>query len=124
MGFARTSELTSDWRDRQVTADEAVSVVRPGDTVFVGSACATPWRLVEALERVRRPGVSLVHFLTSGIGDTDLAATAYRHRAFYIGTDAQALHEAGRVDYVPLSLADVPRLFDTGQLPLDVALVQ
>jgi acyl-CoA hydrolase/RimJ/RimL family protein N-acetyltransferase len=113
-----------DWRDREASADEAVAVVRPGDTVFVGSACATPWRLVEALGRLRRPGVELVHFLTSGIEGWELTRTGYRHRAFYVGTDIQALRAAGQVEYLPLSLADVPRLFETGQLPLDVALVQ
>ena len=49
-------EAASDWHDRVVSADEAVSVVRPGDKVFVGTACATPRSLVEALERLRRPG--------------------------------------------------------------------
>ena len=29
-----------------------------------------------------------------------------------------------KVEYLPLSLAEVPRLFDNGQLPLDVAMVQ
>jgi hypothetical protein len=48
----------SDWRDRLVSADVAVSVVRPGDKVFVGSACATPRSVVEALERLGRPGWS------------------------------------------------------------------
>src|SRR5436190_11286219 len=62
--------------------------------------------------------------MTSGSGPADLRKVGYRHRVFYVGTDIRALHEAGRVDYLPLSLADVPRLFETGQLPLDVALVQ
>jgi acyl-CoA hydrolase/RimJ/RimL family protein N-acetyltransferase len=117
-------EAARDWRDRQVSADEAVSVVRPGDRVFVGSACATPWTLVDALERLRRPGVVLVHFLTSGGRAADPRETAYRHRVFYVGTDIRALHESGRVDYLPLSLADVPRLFETGRVRLDVAMVQ
>ncbi|HEX4733907.1 MAG TPA: GNAT family N-acetyltransferase [Thermoleophilaceae bacterium] len=116
--------MAFDWHDREASADEAVAAVRPGDTVFVGSACATPWRLVEALGRLRRPGVELVHFLTSGIEGSELTPTGYRHRAFYVGTDIQALRAAGQVEYLPLSLADVPRLFETGQLPLDVALVQ
>ena len=38
--------------------------VRPGDKVFVGSACATPRGLVHALEQSRQAGVVLVHFLT------------------------------------------------------------
>jgi acyl-CoA hydrolase/RimJ/RimL family protein N-acetyltransferase len=118
------------WRDRQVPAAEAVSAVRPGDRVFVGTACATPRALVEALEERRLPGVVLVHFLTDRVGIGDPPRTSYRHRVFYVGRDVRALHEvpalreAGRVEYVPLSLGDVPQLFQLGQVPLDVAMVQ
>jgi acyl-CoA hydrolase/RimJ/RimL family protein N-acetyltransferase len=119
-----------DWRDRQVSAAEAVSVVRPGDRVFVGSACATPRALVEALEQLTVPGVVLVHFLTDRVGTGDPPRTNYRHRVFYVGRDVRALHdvralrEAGQVEYVPISLGDVPQLFQHGQVPLDVAMVQ
>jgi acyl-CoA hydrolase/RimJ/RimL family protein N-acetyltransferase len=118
-------EAASDWRDRQVSAAEAVSVVRPGDKVFVGSACATPRGLVEALEGLARPGVVLVHFLTDRVGTGDPPQTSYRHRVFYVGSDVRELLGPSRmVQYLPLSLADVPRLFENGQLPLDVAMVQ
>jgi acyl-CoA hydrolase len=113
-----------DWRERQVSAAEAVSVVGPGDKVFVGSACATPRCLVEALEQLKRPGVVLVHFLTDRVGAGDPPSTNYRHRVFYVGRDVRALRESGRVEYLPLSLADVPQLFQNGQIPLDVAMVQ
>jgi acyl-CoA hydrolase/RimJ/RimL family protein N-acetyltransferase len=113
-----------DWRDRQVSAAEGVSVVRPGDTVFVGSACATPRSLVEALEQLNLPGVALVHFLTDRVGIGDPPRTNYRHRVFYVGRDVRALRETGRVEYLPLALPDAPRLFHNGQIPLDVAMVQ
>ena len=125
-----SAEAAVDWRDRQVSAAEAVSVVRPGDKVFVGSACATPRTLVDALEQLRLSGVVLVHFLTDRVGTGDPPHTSYRHRVFYVGRDVRALHdvravrESGLVDYVPLSLADVPQLFHNGQIPLDVAMVQ
>jgi acyl-CoA hydrolase/RimJ/RimL family protein N-acetyltransferase len=118
------------WRDRQVSAAEAVSVVRPGDRVFVGSACATPRALVEALEQFMVPGVVLVHFLTDRVGTGDPPRTRYVHRVFYVGRDVRALRdvravrEAGMVEYVPLSVGDVPQLFERGQIPLDVAMVQ
>jgi acyl-CoA hydrolase/RimJ/RimL family protein N-acetyltransferase len=117
-------EAAFDWRERQVSAAEAVAAVRPGDKVFVGSACATPATLVDALQELNLPGVELVHFLTSRVGTGDPPRTNYRHRVFYVGTDVRPLVESRHVEYLPLSLADVPRLFDTGQLPLDVALVQ
>ena len=125
-----STDAALNWRGRQVSAAEAVSVVRPGDRVFVGSACATPRTLVDALEQIRRPGVVLVHFLTDRVGTGDPPHTNYRHRVFYVGRDVRALHdvralrESGLVEYVPLSLADVPRLFHNGQMPLDVAMVQ
>jgi acyl-CoA hydrolase/RimJ/RimL family protein N-acetyltransferase len=122
--FGVSLEAAVDWRDRQVSAAEAVSVVRPGDKVFVGSACATPRTLVEALEQLGRSGVVLVHFLTDRVGMGDPPRTAYRHRVFYVGRDVGALSESGRVEYVPLSLRDVPQLFHNGQIPLDVAMVQ
>ena len=120
-------EAAVDWRDRQVSAAEAVSVVRPGDRVFVGSACATPRALVEALEQLMVPGVVLVHFLTDRVGAGDPPGTRYVHRVFYVGRDVRALrdvYEAGKVEYVPLSVGDVPQLFALGQVPLDVAMVQ
>jgi acyl-CoA hydrolase/RimJ/RimL family protein N-acetyltransferase len=109
-----------------VSAAEAVAAVKPGDQVFVGSACATPRRLVDALERLERPpeGVVLVHFLTDRVDVRDDASTAYRHRVLYVGSDVRALLETGRVDYVPLSLPEVPRLLRSGRLRLDVALIQ
>ena len=113
-------------RGQTVSAADAVSLVRPGDRVFVGSACATPRALVEALEQLDRPpeGVELVHFLTDRIGVGDPPSTAYRHRVFYVGRDVEALLDSGLVEYLPLSVADVPRLFRNGRMPLDVALVQ
>ncbi len=123
-------EAELDWRDRQVSAAEAVSVVRPGDRVFVGSACATPRTLVGALEQFKRSGVVLVHFLTDRVGTGDPPHSNYRHRVFYVGRDVRALRdvpalrESGLVEYVPLSLGDVPELFRNGQIPLDVAMVQ
>jgi len=120
-----TVEGALDWRDRQVSATEAVSAIRPGDKVFIGSACATPHSLVEALEQAKRPGVTLVHFLTSRVAASGPPQTSYRHRVFYVGSDELSLRESGRnVEYLPLSLADVPRLFQSGQIPLDVAMVQ
>jgi acyl-CoA hydrolase/RimJ/RimL family protein N-acetyltransferase len=117
---------TSGWRDRQASAAEAVAVVRPGDRVFVGSACATPRILVNALEqRVPPPsGVVLVHFLTDRVGVGDPPTTNYRHRVFYAGRDIRDLLATGRVDYVPVSLSDVPAMFRQELLPLDVAMIQ
>jgi len=120
------TSATGELGARQLTAAEAVGLVRPGDHVFVGSACGTPRTLVEALELRDPPpaGVVLVHSLTDHVGVGDPPRTAYRHRVFYVGADVRALSESGRIEYVPVSLADVPRLCRNGLVRLDVALIQ
>ena len=117
---------TTEWQQRQVSAAEAVAVVRPGDRVFVGSACATPRTLLDALERRTPPpaGVVLVHFLTDRVGIGDPPTTNFRHRVYYAGRDIRDLLSTGRVDYVPVSLSDVPAMFRHGLQPLDVAMIQ
>ena len=112
-----------DWRARAVPATAAVATIRPGEHVFVGTACATPRDLVDALEALDPPpaGVVLTHFLTDRVGSGD---TRYRHRTFYVGRDLRGLRAPTRLEYLPLSLADAPALMRSGRMPIDVALVQ
>jgi acyl-CoA hydrolase/RimJ/RimL family protein N-acetyltransferase len=121
--MAGTGSSTREWDARATSAAKAVASIRPGDRVFVGTACATPRTLVDALERLESPpaGVVLTHFLTDQVGGGD---TRYRHRVFYVGRDIRGLGAADRLEYLPLSLADVPALLGSGRMPVDVALVQ
>ena len=114
---------TLDWEARTTSAEAAVATIRPGEHVFVGTACATPRALVDALEQLDPPpaGVVLTHFLTDRVGSGD---TRYRHRVFYVGRDIRGGREPARLEYLPLSLADVPALMGSGRMPIDVALVQ
>ena len=116
--------MIGGWHERTVSAEKAVECVHPGARVFVGSACATPRTLLRALEHraALSAGVQLVHFLTDGavVG----GASSFRHRVFYVGADVRPLAAAGQVDYVPISLPEVPALVRSGRLPIDVALVQ
>ena len=122
------TETVAGWQTRAVTAEQAVASVRPGSRIFVGSACATPRSLLRALDA--RPddpaGIELVHFLTDGAvgGRPDGSASSHRHRAWFVGSDMRSLARAGQVDYVPISLAEVPGLIDAGRLAFDVAFVQ
>jgi acyl-CoA hydrolase/RimJ/RimL family protein N-acetyltransferase len=115
--------------ERMLTADAAARLIRPGSHVFVGTACGTPRQLVAALEALPDPpaDVTLVHTLTDRVGRTDADGrlqTAYRHRVYYVGSDVRDLMDTGLIDYVPVSLSDVPAMFSDGHQPLDVALVQ
>src|SRR3954454_9250361 len=122
-----TPDFLKQFGPKLVSADEAVRVVKPGDRVYVGTACATPVSLVEALER-RRPApadVEFFCFLTSGLAKVwNAAPSRYGHRCFFVGTDARDMVRDGRAEYVPISLTDVPHLVANGRLRANVAFVQ
>jgi acyl-CoA hydrolase/GNAT superfamily N-acetyltransferase len=114
---------TQEWQARATSAAEAVSLIRPGDHVFVGTACATPHTLVDALERLDKPpaGVVLTHYLAERVGSR---GTHYRHRVFYVGRDVRGMRAPTQLEYLPLSLVDAPALLGSGRMPVDVALIQ
>lgn len=113
---------------RFVSAAEALSRVRSGQHLFVGSGCAEPELLVRALA-ARAPelhDVEILHLLTAGVApyaDSTLQAS-FRHNAFFIGPNVRAAVRAGAADYTPCFLHEIPALLRSGRLPVDVALVQ
>jgi len=68
----------------------------------------------------------IVHLLT--LGDAPYAVKQlvdnFRVNSFFIAENVRDIIQAGFGDYSPIFLSDIPRLFSSGQLPLDVALIQ
>jgi acyl-CoA hydrolase len=119
--------LDPSWRNRAVSADEALARVQSGMRVFVHGAAATPTPLLEALcRRLDLEGVRLYHLHTAGPAPFADPAHEGRFRSVSLFT-GQPLRRAvgeGRADFVPVFLSDIPALFSIGRIPLDVALVQ
>jgi 4-hydroxybutyrate CoA-transferase len=118
---------TTDWKGRALSADDAVWIVKSGMNVFVHGAAATPTPLIEALaRRADLRGVNLYHMHTSG--PAPFADPENEERFFsvslFTGAPVRKAIEDGRADYVPIFLSDIPCLFSSGRIKLDVALVQ
>lgn len=111
-----------------VSAAEAVSRIPSGARIFVGSGCAAPQALIQALV-ARAPSlhdVELVHLMTLGMADyvKEEYRGHFRHNAFFIGPNVRAAVREGRADYTPIFLSELPDLIRSGQCPTDVALIQ
>ena len=112
---------------RIVTAEEAVANIKSGEQIYLHGAAATPSVLLDALV-ARAPelrDVRVVHLHCEGPGPhlTPEMAPHFRHRALFIGPNARAAVNEGRAEYIPSFLSDVPRLFETGLIPLDAVFV-
>jgi acyl-CoA hydrolase len=116
-----------DWRGGAVSPEEAVSRVNSGDRVFVHGAAATPTPLLEALAaRTDLEGVQLYHLHLDGpIPFTDPSCDGrIWSNSFFTGPALRGPIAEGRADFMPVFLSDIPRLFESGRIPLDVAILQ
>ncbi len=125
--FSYDPNWQEKYSDMIVTAEKAVMQIGPGQTIFIGTGCAQPQELVRALtaRSHQLPDTEIVHLLT--IGDAPYAhrelAQYFRINSFFISDNVRDVIQEGLGDYTPIFLSDIPPLFDTGQLPLDVALI-
>ncbi|HEX7577969.1 MAG TPA: 4-hydroxybutyrate CoA-transferase, partial [Verrucomicrobiae bacterium] len=110
------------------SAADAVKKIRPGQRVFIGTGTGEPLELVSALSKraYELPDTEIVHLLT--FGDAPYAHRELTHyfrvNSFFIAENVRDIIQEGLGDYTPVFLSDIPRLFNSGQLPLDVALIQ
>ncbi len=132
MSHNNTDSYDPDWQDKYrdavVSAGEAVKSIRPGQRVFIGTGCAQPQMLTDALvaRGADLADTEIVHLLTLGSAPyaEEELSTHFSVNSFFIAENVRDIIQRGLGDYTPIFLSDIPQLFKSGQLPLDVALVQ
>ena len=116
------------YQSKVVSAEEAVSYLRSGSRLLIGSGCAEPQGLVRALcsASLGLNDVEIVHLLTLGIADyvDEGYMDRFRHNAFFIGANVREAVSAGRADYTPIFLSEIPELISSGGRRVDAALIQ
>jgi 4-hydroxybutyrate CoA-transferase len=120
-------QLDPTWRSRAVSVDQALDEIKSSARVFVHGAAATPLPLLEGLcRRTHLEAVRLYHLHLEG--PCRFADPEHRGRFFSIslftGQSLRGPIEQGRADFMPIFLSDIPALFTSRQIPLDVAIVQ
>ncbi|MDY3548156.1 acetyl-CoA hydrolase/transferase C-terminal domain-containing protein [Riemerella anatipestifer] len=110
-----------------VSAEEAISIVKSGDRVFLhGSAC-TPNVLIDEMARQadRLRDVEVVSITQQG--NMEIAKPQYKDsfyiKSLFVSTPVREAVNCGRGDFVPVFLSEIPLLFKNKVLPLDVAIV-
>jgi acyl-CoA hydrolase/GNAT superfamily N-acetyltransferase len=126
-----TATRDPDWQQKYAemiaTPPAAVARIHPGKRVFIGTGCAQPTELVKALvdRATQLPDTEIVHLLT--LGEAPYARSElsryFRINSFFIAENVRGMIQEGLGDYTPIFLSDIPRLFSSGQLPLDAALI-
>ena len=111
-----------------VSPHEALSKIKSGDRIFVQGSAQTPSFLLNELakEAPNLSGVELV-FITIQ-GDIEIAkpeyADSFHINCLFVSDSVRKAVNEGHADFVPVFLSDIPDLFRTGIMPIDVSLIQ
>lgn len=111
-----------------VTAKEAMSKIRQGSRVFIGTACGEPQQLIRAMANDQglqdiQVYQMLSHTLADFVDDPSFSRR-FALKLFFISAPMRQAAFDGKIDYLPMYLSQIPRLFSRQQIGLDVALVQ
>jgi len=116
------------YQARLGSADEAMRLVKSHDSVYLHAGAATPQLFVEAFTRRAHEleGLTLTHILA--LGDATYTAPELeghvRLNSLFTGGNVREAVNAGRADWTPIFLSEIPGLFKRGHIPVDVALIQ
>ncbi|MBU3953761.1 MAG: GNAT family N-acetyltransferase, partial [Proteobacteria bacterium] len=126
---------TMYWADSYVeklsSAKDALKIIRPGQRVFIGSSCGEPQHLVKALSEssARFTDLEIVRLLSIESGPLTLIANRshsqqFNIRSFYLGSASPKIINKNQRFITPINLSQIPRLFKSGLMPLNAALIQ
>jgi len=120
-----------DWKEKYKNkisnAAVAMKLIKPGNTIFIGTGCGQPQHLVNMM--VEHSGhihdAHVIHLLT--MGEAPYANKEHREKfkmnSFFIADNVRDAVADGFCDYTPMFLSEIPREFESGRTPIDVALI-
>ncbi len=115
----------SEYQKKVCTPAEAAELVKSGMSLYISANAATPFALERALaDRAHElEDVKVIHVLLSG--KDYLRSTSpdspFRHVSLFVGPADRESVNAGRSEYVPVFLYEIPSLFSKKLIPIDIA---
>jgi 4-hydroxybutyrate CoA-transferase len=115
------------YRRKVTDVDGALAALQSGNRVYLAGGAGVPKQLTQGL--TRRAGelrdVELTHILTFAEAPyvQPQYQEAFRVNALFIGPNVRQAVQKGQADFTPVFLSEIPGLFRSGHLPLDVVLM-
>lgn len=114
-------------QEQMKDATQLISLIQPGNRVFIHGAAATPHTLINSLveDAGRLKQVELIHLHTEGEAPYALPKykDSFRVVNLFVGANLRGQVDSDRVDYLPIFLSEIPSLFHSGKRPIDVAML-
>lgn len=109
------------------SAAEAVKNIQSGNRVFLHGSAATPVHIIHALQQRYQELKDVELVSITNLGDIDFNDEKYRNSFFinslFVSANTRKVANSNYGDYVPIFLSQIPQLFKTNILPIDVAII-
>jgi len=116
------------YKDKSISAEEAVAKIKNGSRVFIGSGCGEPQHLIHAM--VRNENIQdvmifqMLSFTLAHYMNDNYFFKRFALKLFFVTEPMQQAAFEGKIDYIPAYLSQIPTFFRSNQIGLDVILLQ
>ena len=112
------------------TPEDAVKVIKSGDHIHLSSVASAPQCLIKAMCERGRSGelkdVHIHHLHTEGpapYADPEFEGV-FQLDSFFVGGNVRKVTQSGYADYIPVFLSETQKLYRSGAVPCNVAMIQ
>ncbi|MBW1848092.1 MAG: acetyl-CoA hydrolase/transferase family protein, partial [Deltaproteobacteria bacterium] len=121
-------DLKKHCPERLISAKDAVSKIDRGSRVFIGTGCGEPQHLIRTMVEDKNPQDIMIYQMLSwtlaNYVDDPSFLRRFSLKLFFISNPMRKAAFEGKIDYIPTYLSQIPRLFSSQRIGLDVALIQ
>jgi acyl-CoA hydrolase/RimJ/RimL family protein N-acetyltransferase len=131
-GKKEIEQIKKAYPEKFLSEKGIFSRIHGGDRIFIGTGCGEPQYLVKALINYVESNpkalfdAELLHVWTLGVAPytAEKFKSNFRHNSFFVGNSTRQAINKGVADYSPVFLSQVPGLFRSKAIRIDVALIQ
>ena len=121
-------DLKERYPDKVLSAEQSVKQIKNGSRVFIGTGCGEPQELIKAMvEDLSIQDIVIYQMLSSTlskyVNDKNFFSR-FSIKLFFISVPMRQFAFEGKIDYIPVYLSQIPEIFETNEIGLDVALIQ
>ncbi len=123
----RTIAPTKDYRSKVISTDQVLEKLKPGQKIFATSGVAAPGKVLSAIAQSNASNIrdlEIIQLITLGKYLTSPnESRQYRLKTFNIGESISKDIADGKVDFIPANLMELPYIFLSGAVAVDVAII-
>lgn len=114
--------------DKWISAETAAAMIENGSRIFIGTGCGEPQHLIRTMVNdLSKKNIIIYQMLSITLADymdDESFLRRFSLKLFFINRPLRKAAFEGKLDYIPAYLSQIPGLFASHRIGIDVALVQ